>query len=178
MPDVSGRREALWRIGAGYQVGVGRGQLVLPGGDAVVPSGLESWGRVEETLAEYELLGLCPDGHIMELLRPELGSEVVPSEALPGCAEGEPVKVAGRVVRRQRPLAKAVFLTLEDEWGLTPVVVWERKWRELRWALSRPLAVVAVRVSRRDGTLSVVAELAWPVDGVPLSGDFGRRDWR
>lgn len=33
--------------------------------------------------------------------------------------------VAGRAVRRQRPLAKAVFLNLEDEWGLTLVVVWE-----------------------------------------------------
>lgn len=61
---------------------------------------------------------------------------------------------------------------------MTPVLVWERKWRELRWALSRPLAVVAGKVSRREGTLSVVAERAWPVDGVPLSGDFGRRDWR
>ena len=139
---------------------------------------MESWGRVEETLAEYELLGLCPEGHIMELLRSELGAEVVASEALPGYAEGELVKVAGRVVRRQRPLAKAVFLTLEDEWGLVPVVVWEQQWRELRWALSRPLAVVVGKVSRRDGTLSVVAERAWPVDGVPLSGDFGRRDWR
>ena len=178
LPDVSGRREALWRIGAGYQVGVGRGQLALPGGDAVAPAGLENWGPVEETLAEYDLLGLCPGGHIMELLRPELGAEVVPSEALPGYAEGELVKVAGRVVRRQRPLARAVFLTLEDEWGLVPVVVWEQQWRELRWALSHPLAVVAGRVSRRDGTLSVVAERAWPVDGVPLSGDFGRRDWR
>lgn len=84
--DIAGRKEVLWRIGAGYQVSVGRGQLALPGGDAVCPAGLESWGRVEEMLAEYDLLGLCPEGHIMELLRPELGGEVVPSEALPGCA--------------------------------------------------------------------------------------------
>lgn len=114
----------------------------------------------------------------MELLRPELGAEVVPSEALPGYAEGELVKVAGRVVRRQRPLAKAVFLTLEDEWGLVPVVVWEQQWAELKWVLSNPLVVIAGKVSHRDGTLSVVAERAWPVDGVPLSGDLGRRDWR
>ena len=71
-----------------------------------------------------------------------------------------------------------MFLTLEDEWGLTPVVAWEQKWRELRWALSRPLVVVAGKVSRRDGTLSVMAERAWPVDGVPSSGDFGRGDRR
>ena len=37
-------------------------------------------------LAEGELLGLCPGGHIMELLRPELDVEEVVSEALLGCA--------------------------------------------------------------------------------------------
>ena len=104
--------------------------------------------------------------HIMGLLRPDLGDEVVPSEALPGCAEGELVRVAGRVVRRQRPFSKAVCLTLAAEWGLMPVVVWEQQWRERCWALTRPLAVVAGRVSCRYGTVSVVAERAWPVDGV------------
>ena len=64
LPDVYRRREALWRIGAGYQVGVGRGQLALPSGDAAVPAGPKGWGRVEETLAEYELMRLCPEGHI------------------------------------------------------------------------------------------------------------------
>ena len=178
LPALESRRAALWRIGAGYWPGVAGGQLALPGGAVAVPAGLTGSDRFEDLLAEYELLGLCPEEHIMELVRPMLGSGVTASEALPGCAEGELVRVAGRVVRRQRPLAKAVFLTLEDEWGLVPVVVWEQRWRELRDALSRPLAVVAGRVSQRDGTLSVVAERAWPVEGVSLSGDLGRRDWR
>ena len=91
------------------------------------PGGVGVLGRVEDMLAEYELLGLCPEGHIMELLRPEVGAEVVPSKALPACAEAELVKVTGRVVRRQRTLAKAVFLTLVDDWRLTPVVIWEQK---------------------------------------------------
>ena len=129
-------------------------------------------------LAEYELLGLCPEGHIMELSRPGLGAEVLTSEALDGCAEGELVKVAGRMVRRQRPLARAVFLTLEDEWGLIPVTVWEQRWRLLREVLRRPVVVVAGRASRRDGTLSVVAERAWPLEVVGLTAGSARPDWR
>ena len=65
-------------------------------------------------LDEYAMLGLCPDGHVMELLRPELGPELL------GSRGGDVVRAAGRVVRRQRPLAAAVFLTLEDEYGLIP----------------------------------------------------------
>lgn len=41
LPDVSGRREALWRIGAGYQVGVGPGAI-----------GSTWWGRCGSGRAE------------------------------------------------------------------------------------------------------------------------------
>ena len=156
----------LWRLGAGYRAEEQRGQLALPSDGPAAPAGLAPWSRAEAMLSEYELLGLCQEGQIMELLTPGLGVEVLTSEVLGGCAEGELVRVAGRLVRRQRPLAQAVFLTLEDEWGLIPVTVWEQRWRRLREALRRPVVVVVGRVSRRDGTLSVVAERAWPLEGV------------
>lgn len=98
------------------------------------------------------------------------------SDALGGCADGDIVRVAGRAVRRQHPLAKAVFLTLEDEYGLAPVMVWDSRWSRLRWALRQPLAVMEGEVSRRDGTLNLVATQAWPLgrwDGVGV-----RPDWR
>ena len=66
-------------------------------------------------LDEYALLGLCPDGQIMQLARPLLALEVLNGDTVPGCRDGDMVRVGGRVARRQRPLAKAVFLTLEDE---------------------------------------------------------------
>ena len=46
----------------------------------------------------------------------------------PGCRDDDVARVAGRVVRRQRPLARAALLTLEDEWGLIPIAVWEVRW--------------------------------------------------
>ena len=52
------------------------------------------------------------------LARTLLGPEALNSDTvLVGC-DGDVVRVAHRVVRRQRPLARAVFLTLEDEWSL------------------------------------------------------------
>ena len=176
LPGTDSRRSALWQVGVGYRAGVRRGQLALPLAGAPAPAGLDAYGWAERMRDDYAMLGLCPDGQVMELYRAGLGSEVLTSDMLGGCADGEVVRVAGRVVRRQRPLAKAVFLTLEDEFGMIPVVVWEQRWPRLRQALRQPLAVVQGEVSRRDGTLNVVAGRAWPLGG--LAGVEGRPDWR
>ena len=87
------------------------------------------------------------------------------------------VRVAGRVVRRQRPLAAAVFLTLEDEHGLIPLAVWPAQWERLKGTLRRSLVVVEGRVSRRDDTLNVAVQNAWPL-WIDLDHRHGRRDWR
>ena len=67
-----------------------------------------------------------------------------------GCRDGDVARVAGRVVRRQRPLAKAVFLTFEDEWG--SVAVREGRWERLKQALRQSLVVIEGAFSCRDHT--------------------------
>ena len=128
-------------------------------------------------LDEYAVLGLCPEGHVMELVRPSLGQDALTSDGLLGSADGDVVRVAGRVVRRQRPLAAAVFLTLEDEFGLISLAVWPAQWERLKGALRRSLVVVEGTVSRRDDTLNVAVHQAWPL-AVDLDDRRGRRDWR
>lgn len=86
-------------------------------------------------LDEYSLLGLCPDGQVMELTHPLLGPDVLNSDTAPGCRDGDLARVAGRVVRRQRPLGKVVFLTLEDEWSPIPIAVWEGRWERIKHAI-------------------------------------------
>ena len=167
----------LWQVGAGYASGVRRGQLALPLPTSETPATLAASSRGERMLGEYAVLGLCPDGQVMELARPLLGAGVLDSDTVQGCRDGDVVRVAGRVVRRQRPLARAVFLTLEDEWGLIPIAVWEGRWERLKHALRRPLVVVGGEVSRRDGTLNVVAERAWPL-GLRFDDNRSRPDWR
>ena len=143
----------------------------------MLPAGLREADRAERMLDEYAVLGLCPDGHVMELARPSLGQDVLTSDGLMGAADGDVVRVAGRVVRRQRPLAAAVFLTLEDEFGLIPLAVWPAQWERLKGALRRSLVVVEGTVSRRDDTLNVAVRQAWPL-AADLDDRHGRRDWR
>ena len=177
LPGVADRRQALWQVGAGYVAAVRRGQLALALPAATMPETLSAQSRAERMLDEYALLGLCPDGQIMELARPLPGPDVLNSDTVQGCRDGDVVLVAGRVVRRQRPLAKAVFLTLEDEWGLIPVTVWEGRWERLKHALRRPLVVIEGTVSRRDNTLNVMAERAWPLS-LAFDDRHRRQDWR
>ncbi len=118
--DCTDRRSALWQVGAGYVSGARRGQLALPMAASDAPGSLRAADLTERMLDEYAVLGLCPDGHVMELVRPSLGQDVLTSDGLLESADGDLVRVAGWVVRRQRPLAAAVFLTLEDEFGLIP----------------------------------------------------------
>ena len=177
LDGVDDRRQALWQVGAGYVAAVRRGQLALALPTATTPAVVSVQSRAERMLDEYDLLGLCPDGQIMEVARPLLGPDVLNSDTVQGCRDGDVVRVAGRVVRRQRPLAKAVFLTLEDEWGLIPIAVWEGRWERLKHALRRPLVMIEGTVSRRDNTLNVMAERAWPLS-LPFDDRHRRQDWR
>ena len=176
LSDFTDRSSALWQVGAGYVPGVRRGQLALPMAVADAPRTLTARDRADRMLDEYAMMGLCPDGHVMELVRHEL-TDVLSSDDLQGSADGDTVRVAGRIVRRQRPLARAVFLTLEDEFGLIPLAVWPLEWERLKGVLRHTLVVVEGTVSRRDDTLNVMAQKAWPLS-VNLDHIRSRPDWR
>ena len=90
----------------------------------------------------------------------------LPPAALPAARLNEPshgarVCVAGLVLVRQRPgTAKGViFLTLEDETGVTNVVVWAAIYERFRRAvISGRLLRVTGRLQREAGVVHVVAE--------------------
>ena len=113
----------------------------------------------------------------MELIRPYLGRAVAPADRLRKYRDGDTVRVAGRVVHRQRPLAKAVFMTLEDETGLIPLAVWPAEWKRLKGALGHRLVLVEGEISRRDDTLNIAVYGAWPL-GWPSSSLSEPRSWR
>ena len=103
--------------------------------------------------------------------------EVRTSQDLGGLQEGQEVTVAGLVVRRQRPMGSAVFITLEDEFGHTPLIVWSSVYAQLRHVLSEPLLKVQGAVSRREGTLNIVvrhADLGNGIRSAQLAGTFPR----
>jgi error-prone DNA polymerase len=153
LPD---RRAALWEVGLRYRPVGYQQPLPLPVEQdmAVLPQ----QSRWEIMLEEYRVLGLYPAGHLMALLRPHLDPGVRSSQDVLGLDDGTEVTVAGLVIRRQRPLAKAVFVTLEDEFGHIPLVVWPTVFARYRPALREPVLIVRGVVSRREGTMNIVVK--------------------
>ncbi len=124
-------------------------------------------GVFEEMIREYRTMGLHPASHVMAYIRSSLGAHVLTSDEVPSVPDGETITVAGLVIRRQRPLAKAVFITLEDEYGHIPMVVWPKTYSRLRNDLKAPFLVVTGIMSRRDESHNVVVEQVKPMYVIP-----------
>jgi len=95
---------------------------------------LPSMSLGEHVVADYQTARLSLKAHPMAILRPVFSADRVLS-----CAEAETrrngsvVQVAGVVLVRQRPgQGAAVFVTLEDETGITNVVLWARMLEQFR----------------------------------------------
>jgi error-prone DNA polymerase len=148
------RRKVKWEIGLRYRPV--NSQLLLPfpvEQDAVELEAPDQWERMQE---EYEVMSLFPAGHIMAALRPRF-KELSTSRDIAGLGDGAAVTTAGLVIRRQRPLSRAVFITLEDEFGHIPLIVFPQTYERFENRFKAPFLIIAGRVSRRDGTLNVVA---------------------
>ncbi len=170
---TSDRRSALWEVGLRYRpapVALGASKdasqampkaqrlprqqpLEFPVEQDMAPlTPMTGW---EEMAGEYQMMSLYPRGHLMEHMRPHLSRDILPSDELPHLEEGMDVWVAGLVIRRQRPLGKTVFITLEDEFGHVPLIVWPKVYSRYRLVLREPVLKVRGRVSRREGTLNI-----------------------
>ena len=116
---------------------------------------LNDW---ESMLMEYKTLGVYPKGHLMRMLRPHLPKNFISSYDLELCSDGENINIAGLVARPlQHPLANAYFVSLEDEHGFIPIIIWPSVYEKFRIELRSPIMMVGGIVSRREDTINVVA---------------------
>ncbi|MDO8637727.1 MAG: OB-fold nucleic acid binding domain-containing protein, partial [Dehalococcoidia bacterium] len=132
---------------------------------------LTAWQRMK---GEYCSMGLFPGGHIMASLRRYLKGMATSRDIL-NLEDGDEVKTAGIVVRRQHPLAKAYFLTLEDEFGHISLLVWPGVYEHFKHTIREPFLIVRGTVSRREGTLEVVVNHVRTKAG--LSAVPKSKDW-
>ncbi|TQI76619.1 DnaE-like error-prone DNA polymerase [Bosea sp. AK1] len=116
----------------------------------------------EHIVADYQTVRLSLKGHPMQLLRPRFRHEGVLS-----CAETEAkpdaafVRTAGIVLVRQRPgKGNAIFVTLEDETGITNVVIWARLFERFRReVMGARLMLVEGRVQKSvEGVTHLMAQ--------------------
>lgn len=117
----------------------------------------------EQMIEEYRTLGLHPSSHLMAYIRDRL-SEVTTTDRLWELPHGTVVQIAGLVIRRQRPLAKTYFITLEDEFGHAPVAVRPEVYKRYRTLLREPILKLKGVVTHREGTMNVVVHSVETID--------------
>ena len=127
-----------------------------------VDSPLRPMDDDERLQADYAGTGLTIGPHPMALRRGEMALRgVLRACDLPQAKDGRRVRVAGMVITRQRPgTAKGfVFLTLEDETGISNVIIRPDLFdRERMTVIRQPFLIVHGVLQHQDGVLSVRAE--------------------
>jgi error-prone DNA polymerase len=163
------RRSALWQVE----------RAVRPAGELFTErperperperSPLASMTPSERLQADYAGMGLTIGPHPMALRRSELSLRgVLRATDLPRARNGRRVRVAGMVITRQRPgTAKGfVFLTLEDETGISNIIVRPDLYdRERTAVVGHPFLMVEGVLQHQDGVLSIRAERVEGIEG-------------
>jgi error-prone DNA polymerase len=133
------------------------------------PSPLRAMDPGERLHADYAGMGLTIGPHPMALRRDDLALRgVLRASDLPQAKDGRRVRVAGMVITRQRPgTAKGfVFLTLEDETGISNVIVRPDLFdRDKLTVVRQPFLLVEGVLQHQDGVLSVKAERLQGIEG-------------
>lgn len=178
-PTIADRRHLRWESGLRYRPrgekkdGTRQLAFEMPVEQDVVSLPEESdWDRM---IGEYSATGVYPQSHLMAKIRPHLPSNVIRSEEVRNYANGDRISVAGLVIRRQKPNGKTVFITLEDEFGHSPLIVWPAMYQRFKLQIKESLLLATGTVSRREGTMNIVVENITPIpESIP---EFHSRDW-
>jgi error-prone DNA polymerase len=110
----------------------------------------------EHVVQDYATTALSLKAHPVSFVRPQLEQlRVTTARELVNVQNGQPVKVAGLVLVRQRPgTAKGVwFMTIEDETGFANLVVFPQVGEQYRKALH------GARLFMAEGTVQVEGEV-------------------
>jgi error-prone DNA polymerase len=170
------RRDALWQVEKAWR---SRGPLLEKLEETEEASPLDAMTPAERLDADYRGASLTTGPHPLHYQRTQLNAlGVVAAARLHALDNGRPVRVAGMVITRQRPMtAKGfVFLSLEDETGVSNVVVRPPMFQKHRslWT-SEPALLIDGIIQKQDGVIHVRAEDALPLEMdniAPASHDF------
>ncbi|MDB5217400.1 MAG: polymerase alpha subunit, partial [Myxococcaceae bacterium] len=145
-----GRREAIWKV-VGPRA---EPRTLFDGKDSEEQRPvLATMTRAEQLVLDYERTGVSVSDHPMKLIRPRLAKKVQSSRDVLALRSGTKVSVAGMVICRQRPgtASGVVFITMEDEYGFSNLVLWSKVFEEYRHvATTSRLLMVHGRIERSD----------------------------
>jgi len=121
-------------------------------------------------LASFPLATLCQE------YVPVFPDNMCCSKDIDRLKDGAEVMTAGLVIRRQRPRGKVVFITLEDEFGHIPLMVFPQVYERYELKFKSPFLIIKGTLTRREGTHNVVVNQVKPfnaLEKLPKS-----KDWR
>jgi len=116
----------------------------------------------EHVVNDYQTLRLSLKAHPLSFLRhgfDKIGA--IPHACLGEKKNGDRVTVAGLVLVRQRPgtASGVIFITLEDETGVSNAVVWKQVFEDNRAAVMKArLLVIEGKLQREDGVTHIIAK--------------------
>lgn len=171
------RRSALWQVERAIRPA---GELFRHD-DSATASPLEEMNIHERLVADYTGTGLTVGPHPLTFRRQELAMRgVLPAIALPKTRSGRRVRTAGMVITRQRPgTAKGfVFLTLEDETGISNIIIRPDLYAADRLTVvESSFLLVEGILQNLDGVTSIKAERMSKLDGFPDEAAIDSHDF-
>ncbi|MEO7300165.1 MAG: error-prone DNA polymerase [Verrucomicrobiota bacterium] len=116
----------------------------------------------ERLQADYAGTNLTTGAHPMALLRKNLELENIWRACdLPGAKQGQTIRIAGNVICRQRPgTAKGfVFITLEDETGMSNAIVAPKLFEKLRLVITQEsFLLIEGRLQNSENVILIQAQ--------------------
>ena len=171
---VEHRRDGLWKTEFPLRADD------LPGFhlDNETPAPLPAMNAFERMAADFAGTGVTTGRHPMALIRHELPG-ITRAGDLPAVPNGEPVRIAGQVICRQRPgTAKGVvFVSLEDETGVANAVLYAPFFEKHRLTVTQePFLIIEGPAQNERGTIHILARrieaLRYGECATPESHDF------
>ncbi len=172
------RRALLWRARDAHRTSPSfvRRALSLP--TTAAPT-LPALGEQERTALDYRITGIPTGPQIMSFYREDLARRgVLRACDLENRPHGAYVLIAGAVVVKQHPeTAKGhVFLSLEDETGISNIIIRPATYRRYKRVLDSDAAVVVGGTLQTvDGVISVTAQR---LDALTLFAKIAVREWQ
>jgi error-prone DNA polymerase len=116
----------------------------------------------EQVITDYQTTRLSLRGHPMSFLRDKLSAEgVLSCDATNKARNGHIVRTAGVALIRQRPgKGNAIFITLEDESGVTNLLLWARDFERYRRVVMTSRLILAEGEVQRspEGVVHLMAK--------------------
>jgi len=154
-----------WRVSAGVVSGTqGAG---LPASSEAEHSPLAAMTSEERLVADFRGTGLTIGPHPMAYKRQEMKKRHVRAVAdLARLRDGLRVRIAGAVIARQRPGTANgfVFLSLEDETGITNAIITPQLFKEAHATLvQQQFLLIEGKLQNQEGVISIKAERVQPL---------------